>query len=399
MGRRFEAPPSTSVNTVGGVRVAVPRERRVGERRVALSPRVAEPLVEEGHLVRVERDAGLAAGFANAEYETAGVEVADGDVATDAEVVLRVGPPTLVEVDLAPEGSAIIAQLAPITDHELVGRLVQRRLTGLAVEAVPRMSIAQSMDALSSQATAGGYAAVLLAATLLPRFFPMLTTAAGTVAPARVLVLGAGVAGLQAIATARRLGSVVSAYDLRPEVEEQIQSLGARFVAGPIEDQASASGYATEVDATTQRRQLDALAEHTSTADVIIATASVPGGAAPLLISREMVEGMQPGSVIVDLAAGTGGNCELSRPDQTVVHHGVTVVGPTDLPSTVAHDASQMYARNVVGLLHRLAPDGHPVVDLDDPVIGGCCITHAGEVVHAGARQLLGLEERADSDE
>ena len=220
--------------------------------------------------------------------------------------------------------------------------------------------------------------------------FPMMVTAAGTISPAKVLVLGAGVAGLQAIATARRLGAVVSGYDIRPEVQEQVESLGAKFVAAPIDESAAAAtGYAKEVSDDTQRRQLDALKPHVAKSDVVITTAQIPGRPAPLLISREMVEAMRPGSVIVDLAAGSGGNVEVSKPDEDVVHHGVTVLGPTNLASAVAHDSSQMYSRNLTALLHRLIKEGELVIDLDDEIIGGCCITHDGEVVHPVVRRIL----------
>ncbi len=375
------------------MRIGVPREHGSGERRVALTPRVAGPLVADGHDVLLEAGAGEAAGFPDATYRDLGIEIVQSPVETvgAADAVLRVGTPAVDEVDMSRPGGVLIGPLAPLSDAALVGRLAERAVTGLAIEAVPRISVAQTMDALSSQATAAGYASVLLAASLSPRFFPMLTTAAGTIRPARVLILGCGVAGLQALATARRLGAVGSAYDLRPEVREQVESLGGRFVGGPVEDQASASGYATEVDAATQRGQIEALAEHVTSADVVIATAAVPGRSAPLLIDRQVVEEMPGGAVIVDVAAPTGGNCELTRPDRVVEHAGVTIVGPTDLPSRVASDASQMYARNVVALLDRMLTDGAIRVDLDDPVIGGCCITHDGEVVHAGSRKLLGV--------
>jgi NAD(P) transhydrogenase subunit alpha len=249
------------------------------------------------------------------------------------------------------------------------------------------------MDALSSQATAAGYQAVLVAAAASPRFLPMLTTAAGTIPPAKVLVLGAGVAGLQAIATARRLGAVVSAYDIRPEVEEQVQSLGAKFVAAPVDESASAaSGYAKEVADETQRRQLEALAPQVAASDIVITTAQIPGRPAPLLVSREMVEAMRTGSVVVDIAAASGGNVELSKPDETVVHHGVSILGPSDLAGQVAHDASQMYARNVTALLGRMTADGELAIDMEDEILAGCGITHAGEVVHPVVRRQLANE-------
>ena len=266
-----------------------------------------------------------------------------------------------------------------------------------AMELMPRITRAQSMDALSSQAAAAGYHAVLLAGTVTPRIFPMLITAAGTIPPVKLLVLGAGVAGLQAIATARRLGAVVSAYDIRPQVQEQIESLGATFIAAPVDESAAAaSGHAKELADETQRRQQVALSESVADADVVITTAQVPGRPAPMLISREMVEMMRPGSVIVDVAAATGGNCEVTRPGEDVVHENVLVMGPTDLASRVAVDASQMYARNLVAFLDRITDDeGNTSFDFDDEIVVETCITHDGEVTHPVTRRALDLEEDA----
>jgi NAD(P) transhydrogenase subunit alpha len=291
-------------------------------------------------------------------------------------------------------GSVLVGFLDPFDAPDLITTLVERRVTAFAMEAIPRTTVAQTMDALSSQATAAGYQAVLTAAAAAPRFFPMLTTAAGTIPPARVLVLGAGVAGLQAIATAKRLGAVVSAYDIRPEVREQIESLGARFVAAPVDESAAAAtGYAKEVADETQRRQMEALTDHVAKAEVVITTAQVPGMTAPLLVSTEMVEQMRPGSVVVDAAAPTGGNCELTRPGETVIHNGVTIMGPVDLAGQVAYDASQMYARNVAAFLGRITGgDGEPNIDLDDEIVGAACITHDGKVVHPVVRRSLGLD-------
>ncbi len=377
------------------MRIAVPSEPPP-ERRVAMTPPVALRLIEQRHAIAVEAGAGAAAGFADDEYREAGVEVAADPVA-GAEVVLVVGPPSLELVARVPEGAVLAGFLDPFTAADLVKLLTERRVTSFAMEAIPRTTLAQSMDALSSQATAAGYEAVLLAATAAPRFFPMLTTAAGTIPPVKLLVLGAGVAGLQAIATARRLGAVVSAYDIRPEVQEQIESLGARFVAAPVDESAAAAtGYAKEVADETQRRQLAALHPHVTAADVVVTTAQIPGRRAPLLVSREMVEAMRPGSVIVDVAAPTGGNCELTRPDEAVVHGGVTILGPTDLPSRAAYDASSMYARNLLALLGRLSGEGGELaLDFDDEIIAGACITHDGRVVHPVVRRSLGLEQPA----
>jgi NAD(P) transhydrogenase subunit alpha len=269
--------------------------------------------------------------------------------------------------------------------------MIDRRITSFAMEAIPRTTLAQSMDALSSQATVAGYQAVLTAAYTSPRLFPMLVTAAGTIPPVKLLVLGAGVAGLQAIATAKRLGAVVSAYDIRPEVSQQIQSLGAKFVSAPVDESAaSATGYAKEVADETQRRQQDALSPHVAESDVLITTAQIPGSPAPLLVSTEMVERMRPGSVIVDVAAPTGGNCEPTVPGETIVLNGVTIVGAVDLAGQVAYDASQMYARNVAALLERMTGDeGELSMDFDDQIISEACITHQGKVNHPVVRRRI----------
>lgn len=358
-----------------------------------MTPQVALRLIENGHTVVVETGAGLRAGFPDEVYEAHGAEVS-GDPYTDADLVLVVGPPEPSQAERVPEGAALIGFLDPFASADLVRVLTRRRIAAFAMEAVPRTTLAQSMDALSSQATAAGYHAVLLAASATPRFFPMLTTAAGTIPPVKVLVLGAGVAGLQAIATSKRLGAVVSAYDIRPEVKEQIESLGARFIAAPVDESAaSSSGYAKEVTDETQRRQQAALAKSVAEVDVVITTAQIPGRTAPLLVSREMVEGMSPGSVIVDVAAPTGGNCELTKPGQTINHKGVTVIGPSDLPGRVAVDASQMYARNLLSLLTRMTDDdGNLDLDFEDEIISGANITHDGHVTHPVTRRTLGLE-------
>ena len=374
------------------MRIGVPNETR-GERRVAITPQVALRLIERRHQVVIESGAGLGAAISDDDYRSAGVEVS-ADPFRDADVVLMVGPPGRDQVERVPEGAVLIGFLDPFSAADVVRSLTERRVTSFAMEAIPRTTLAQGMDALSSQATAAGYAAVLIAATATPRFFPMFTTAAGTIAPVKLLVLGAGVAGLQAIATAKRLGAVVSAYDIRPEVREQIESLGARFVSAPVDESAAAaSGYAKEVADETQRRQIEALAPYVAASDVLITTAQIPGAPAPLLVSREMVEQMRPGSVIVDVAAPTGGNVELTRPGETVEHNGVTIIAPTDLPSRLAVDASQMYARNVTSLLARMADEeGNLSLDFEDQIIAEACITHEGRVVHPVVRRSLGLE-------
>ena len=360
---------------------------------MAVTPQAALRLVEDRHTVTVQSGLGTRAGFTDQAYRDAGATVTDNPYPS-VEVVLVVGPPTAEQAQLVPEGAALIGFLDPFTSVELVKTLARRRITAFSMEAIPRTTLAQSMDALSSQATAAGYHAVLVAAAATPRFFPMLTTAAGTIPPVKLLVLGAGVSGLQAIATAKRLGAVVSAYDIRPEVREQIESLGAKFVAAPVDESAaSSSGYAKEVADETQRRQQDTLAPTVADSDVVITTAQVPGRPAPLLVSREMVEGMSPGSVIVDVSAPSGGNCELTRPGETVVHSGISIMGPTDLAGRVAVDASQMYARNVSSFLGRLANDeGQLTFDWDDQIVSEACITHDGHVTHPVTRRSLGLD-------
>jgi NAD(P) transhydrogenase subunit alpha len=377
------------------MRIAVPAEL-AGERRVAITPQVALRLIEDRHTVIVESGAGGGAGFEDAAYASDGVSVV-ADPYPDAHLVAVVGPPSADQARRIPEGSILVGFLDPFTALDLVGVLAERRVTAFAMESIPRTTLAQSMDALSSQATAAGYHAVLLAAAATPRFFPMLTTAAGTIPPVKLLVLGAGVAGLQAIATARRLGASVSAYDIRPEVREQIESLGARFVAAPVDESAAAAtGYAREVSDETQRRQQDALAEVVAESDVVITTAQIPGTEAPLLVSREMVERMRPGSVIVDVAAPSGGNCEVTRPGETVQHKGVSVLGPTDLPGRVAHDASQMYARNLAAFLARITgEDAAPHLDFEDQIVSEACITHDGRVTHPVVRRAMGRGDPA----
>lgn len=374
------------------MRIAVPAENP-GERRVAMTPSVVIRLIEDRHSVAIQSGAGQAAGFVDDQYRQAGAEVTD-DPFGDSDLVAVVGPPTPEQAAKVPEQGTLVGFLDPFDSAELIKVLTDRRITSFAMEAIPRTTLAQSMDALSSQATAAGYHAVLLAAAATPRFFPMLTTAAGTIAPVKLLVLGAGVAGLQAIATARRLGASVSAYDIRPEVREQIESLGARFVAAPVDESAAAAtGYAKEVSDETQRRQQDALAEVVADSDVVITTAQIPGSPAPLLVSREMIERMRPGSVLIDVAAPTGGNCELTKPGETVVHNGVTIMGPTDLPSRVALDASQMYSRNLAAFLDRLVDDERRVqFDWDDQIVSEACITHGGKVTHPVVRRSLGME-------
>lgn len=379
------------------MRVGVPRERRPGEHRVALTPNAVAGLIARGVEVVVETDAGETAGFLDGAYRAAGATIVNGQAdACNADMITWVGPPTPQELDLVPRGAAVLGLLDPFASGDLVRHLAERELTALAFEAVPRITVAQSMDALSSQATCAGYAAVMLGAVHSPKMPMMLTTAAGTIAPAKVLVLGAGVAGLQAVATARRLGAVVSAYDVRAEAAEQIASLGAKPIVGELQTDADTGGYARELADDSQTRQLALLAPHIEDSDIVITTAQIPGRTAPILVTHEMVHKMRPGSVIVDVAAASGGNCEVTHVNEVSRHAGiVTVLGPTDLPSHVAQDASQMYARNVGALLERVLLEDQLHIDLEDVVVDGTCVTHHGEVRHPLARRLLGLEVSA----
>jgi NAD(P) transhydrogenase subunit alpha len=358
------------------MRVGVPRETTAGERRVALVPEAISKL--DGISVAVERGAGAQAGFDDASYAEAGAEIVD-DAWDGVDGVVKVAKPSADEAGKLHSGSLLVSFLQPLTDRALVERLAAAGVLGFAMESIPRTTRAQPMDALSSQATVSGYKAVLLAAERLPRFFPMLTTAAGTIAPARVLVLGAGVAGLQALATARRLGAVVSGFDVRPAVREQVQSLGATFLDLGVVGEETEGGYARELTPEEQAQQQRALEERIPDFDAVITTAAVPGRPAPKLIPATAVERMRPGSVIVDLAAETGGNCELTRAGETVEHGSVAILGPLNLASTMPTHASQLYARNVSALLGHLAPGGELTLDWADEITAGTCVTRSAE--------------------
>jgi H+-translocating NAD(P) transhydrogenase subunit alpha len=368
--------------------VSVPKETASGERRVALVPEVVERLGRVGVEVTIEAGAGEEAHYSDAHYEQAGAALGEG---YSGQVVAKVAPPSAEEISRLTRGSVLIGFLAPLTAADTVRALAEAGVTSFAMEAIPRISRAQSMDALSSQATVAGYRAAMIAAQELPRFFPMLTTAAGTVRPAKVLVLGAGVAGLQAIATTRRLGAVVEAFDVRSAVKEQIESLGARFLELEmgLEDAEAAGGYARQLTEEEQSKQRDLLAVEIGRMDVVISTAAVPGQRAPLLVTAQAVRNMKPGSVIVDLAAETGGNCELTEPGQTVVKEDVTIVGPANLASTMPDHASSLYARNVQALLELMVNEGELELDFEDEIIKGACITRDGEIVHEGAKQAV----------
>ena len=362
------------------MRVGVPKETAANERRVALTPDVAGRLTKGGHAVVIERGAGLAAFFPDEAYSAAGATIADrATVLGQTEIVLQVQAPNAAELVQYRESSALVAFFQPVP--EFLRALAQRRLTVFSLVLLPRITRAQPMDVLSSQATVAGYKAVLLAASAAGRVLPMLVTAAGTLSAARVLVLGAGVAGLQAIATARRLGAIVSAFDVRPAVKEQVQSLGAIFLEMAIAEHAeTAGGYAKELSEETHRKELAFLASAVKDADIVISTAAIPGKKAPVLITAAAVDGMKPGSIIVDLAAETGGNCELTQPGSEIVRHGVSILGPLNLPSTVPLHASQMYARNVSAFLGHITQDGKLRLDFEDQIIRDTCVTHAGEV-------------------
>src|SRR4051812_20025555 len=361
------------------MRVGVPRETAAGECRVALVPEVVSRLVPGGFEVLVEGGAGEAAAFPDGDYEEAGARV--GGNPYEAEAVVKVQKPSPDEAGRLREGQVLIGFLQPLTDKEGLERLAGLGVTGFAMESIPRITRAQPLDALSSQATVSGYKAALLAAERLPRFFPMLMTAAGTVAPAKVLVLGAGVAGLQAIATARRLGAVVTGFDVRPVVKEQVESLGATFLELSVRGEETEGGYAKELTPEQQAQQQQELAERMADFDAVITTALIPGRPAPRLIPASAVEAMRPGSVVVDLAAEAGGNCELTTPGQITTEHDVTIVGLTNLPSTMAYHASQLYSRNVVALVQLLVEDGELKIDWSDEIVAGACVAGKQEVV------------------
>ena len=366
-------------------RVFVPLESRSSERRVAAVPETVKKMVQAGLEVEVQTGAGLAAGITDSAYEAAGARVVPAAPAAlrGADVVLKVDEPLVTEVDALRAGSILLALLDPYGNLPMARRLAERGITAFAMELVPRTTRAQTMDVLSSQASIAGYKAVLVAATRLGKYLPMLMTAAGTIQPARVVVLGAGVAGLQALATARRLGAIVEVSDVRPAVKEQVQSLGGRFIDLPdVGSGEGGGGYAKELSKDLLERQRAVLAERVALADVVIATAQVPGKRAPVLLSRDMVEAMRPGAVVVDLAAPTGGNCELTRVNEEVVHRGVLILGPGNLAASVPADASLLYARNVFNLLMLLwNKKTHELsVPLDDEVVAGTLLTHAGTI-------------------
>ncbi|MCI0638942.1 MAG: Re/Si-specific NAD(P)(+) transhydrogenase subunit alpha [Gemmataceae bacterium] len=370
--------------------VGVAKEKLAGERRVALVPELVPKLIQAGLSVVVQPGAGAAAGFNDALYAEKGARLAD-DAITQGEILLTVQPPSVDQISHLRDGATLIGFLQPFTNKAAIESLAARRVTAFAMELMPRITRAQPMDALSAMSTVSGYKAVLLAAGHLPKFFPLLMTAAGTLTPARVFVIGAGVAGLQAVGTAKRLGAVVEAYDTRPAVKEQVESLGAKFADFGLatQDAEAKTGYAKAQSDEFYQKQQEAMARAVAAADVVITTALIPGQRAPVLISEQMVQGMRSGSVIVDLAAEQGGNCALTEPGQEVVRHGVVVSGLTNLPSTVPYHASQMYARNVASYLLHLFKDGRLNLDLTDELTRGPLVTHQGEVVHEAVKAAL----------
>jgi proton-translocating NAD(P)+ transhydrogenase subunit alpha len=377
------------------VKVSVPKETKPGERRVALVPDVAGKLVDAGLEVALGAGAGAEAHLPDEQYTEKGATIVPdaGELLRQGDVILKVAAPEGAELDAVRAGAILIGFLSPLTNPDLVRRLAEGGITSFAVEAIPRTTRAQSMDALSSQAVVAGYRATLAAATHLGKFFPMLITAAGTAKPSRVLVLGAGVAGLQAIATSKRLGAVVEAYDVRPAVKEEVESLGAKFVQIEMEqsdEEGGGSGqYAKELSEDQQRRQRELLAQRVAAADCVITTAAVPGRPAPRLITEEMVQAMRPGSVIVDIAAESGGNCALTEPGSVVVRGGVTIDGTLDLPSQMPFHASLLYANNVVNLLLHMTSEGQVEPDFDDEIVAGCCVTHDGRIVNDRVREAV----------
>jgi len=370
------------------IRVGVLKEIVAGERRVAMAPDIAEKLIKGGAQVILQRGAGDSSFFPDSDYDDVTFVDTAAEVFSQADVVLKVQPPTAEEIALLPEGGMVIGYMQPHRFPEQVKLMQARKITALAMELVPRISRAQSMDVLSSQASIAGYKGALMAANHAAQFFPMLTTAAGTIRPAKVLVIGAGVSGLQAIATARRLGAMVEAYDVRKVTKEQVQSLGAKFLELAV-DAAADGGYARELTEAEKHHERDMLANHVAGANAVIATAAIPGKPSPKLITTDMVQRMRPGSVIIDLASEGGGNCELTQPGETIDHNGVTICGPLNVPSMLPIHASEMYAKNLYNLLQLMVQDGELKPDWADEVLAGSTLTRDGSILHEPTRQLV----------
>jgi len=375
--------------------VFVPKEQTKGETRVAAIPETIKKLIKEGLAVRAESDAGLASSLTNAMLEEAGAAIvpAGGEAAAWAEsdIILKVAPPTAEEAGRLKEGALLVGFVSPHANLDVVKILMERKVSTMAMELVPRISRAQSMDALSSQASIAGYKSVLMAAASLDKYFPLMMTAAGTVKPARIVVMGAGVAGLQAVATAKRLGAIVEVSDIRGAVKEQVESLGGKFIDLPMDESGDGEGgYAKEVTPEFLKKQQAIVAEHVKNADVVITTAAVPGRPAPKLVTEEMVKSMREGAVIVDLAVATGGNCVLSKPDEDVVAYGVRIIGHSNLAASVPADASMLYSRNVLTLMKLLINESALKLDLEDEIVAGALLTHAGQCRHERTAAALG---------
>jgi NAD(P) transhydrogenase subunit alpha len=378
------------------IRIGVPKEVRAGEQRVALVPDVVKRLVKLDAQVEIQSGAGELAGFADQDFAETSVAADAAQVLGNADIVLTVNPIQSAQIDQLKEGAVLLGYLNPYSELERFDKLAARNISAFSMEMVPRISRAQAMDALSSQAAIAGYKAVLLAAAELGKFFPMLTTAVGTVRPSKVLVIGAGVAGLQAIATARRLGAIVEGYDVRAAVKEQVESLGAKFVDVGIKAEGS-GGYARELTDEEKQQQQDVLAKHIAAADVVITTAAIPGRPSPKIITTAMVEAMRGGSVVLDLAAEGGGNCELTRAGETVLHNRVKIAGPVNIPSTVAIHASELYAKNLLNFLELLIKDGQINIDLEDEILNGSLLTHGGKIHHPTLQERINNKQGAQS--
>ncbi len=374
------------------MKIGVMQETITGEARVAIVPDALKRLQRKGIEVVIQAGAGVGSGHSDADYQAAGATVAAtlAELVGAVDAVIKVQPPTIAEIEALPEGATLISVLQAFTRQDVVAKLVERKITAFGLDAIPRITLAQSMDVLSSMSTISGYKSVLLAADHLNKFFPMLMTAAGTVAPARVLVLGAGVAGLMACATAKRLGAVVEATDVRPVVKEQVQSVGAKFLMVESEESGEGEGgYAKEVSEDYKRKQAELVSQHIAKADVVIPTALIPGRKAPILISEEQVKSMKPGSVIVDLAAEMGGNCALTEPGETVTKHGVIIIGHTNLPSTMSYHASQMFSKNIEKFLLHLTDENGFKMNMEDEITRGSMITRNGEVTHEMVKKAM----------
>ena len=370
------------------IKIGVPKEVREGEQRVALVPDIVNRLAKQDIQISLETGAGALAGYTDDYYENAEIAASSAEILSKSDICLTVNPATNEQIEQLKEGSILVGYLNPHSDLERFNKLKAKKISAFSMELVPRISRAQAMDALSSQASIAGYKAVLFASNLLGKFFPMLTTAAGTIRPSKVLVIGAGVAGLQAIATARRLGAIVEGYDVRAAVKEQVESLGAKFVDIEIKAEGE-GGYARELTDEERQQQQAILAKHVAAADVVVSTAAIPGRPSPLIINTQMVEGMRGGSVIVDLAAEGGGNCELTKIDETVLHNGVKIYGPANVPSMLGNHASELYAKNLLNFLELLIQDGAINIDLEDEILSASLITHGGEIHHAGIKEQL----------